>query len=196
VLGLSVDYATALEGASRISPGADGLLFFPYLSGERLTMCPETRALFLGLSLQHGPDHMIRAVLEAVAFAGRSIMEALVEDGGRVDEVVTYGGQARSALWNQIKADVWNRPVRVPAHADVGALGAAAIAAVGVGFYCSLAEASERMARQGQFCQSYHVYSEIYPRMRDLFPGLAEIREYWKRARETSAKDTSSWRTC
>lgn len=203
VLGLSADHATALAGVSRISPGAEGLLFFPYLDGEQLTMCSDARALFLGLSLEHGPDHLIRAVLEGVAFAGRSIMEALIQGGGRVEEVVTYGGQARSALWNQIKADVWNRPVRVPAHADAGALGAAAIAAVGVGFYPSLAEASERMGQQGRFYQpiperatvydkSYHVYGEIYPRMRDLFPELAEIREHRNWATEASAKDTLS----
>jgi xylulokinase len=203
VLGLSADHATALAGVSRISPGAEGLLFFPYLAGEQLTMCSDARALFLGLSLQHGPDHLIRAVLEGVAFAGRSIMEALIQGGGRVEEVVTYGGQARSALWNQIKADVWDRPVRVPAHADAGALGAAAIAAVGVGFYASLAEASESMGQRGRFYQpiperaaqydrAYHVYSDIYPRMEDLFPELAEVREHGDWARKRSAKDALS----
>jgi xylulokinase len=203
VLRLYGDYETALAGASRIPSGAEGLLFFPYLAGEQLTMCPEARGLFLGLSLQHGPDHLIRAVLEGVAFAGRSIMEALIEAGGRIDKVVTYGGQARSALWNHIKADVWNRPVRVPEPADAGALGAAAIAAVGVGFYPTLAEASEKMGQQGRvyqphaeraalYARAYAVYRGIYPQTRDLFLRLAAIRENQDQATQTSTKDARS----
>jgi xylulokinase len=187
VLKLPTGYDTALSGVERIPPCGDGLLFFPYLAGEQLTMAPEARGLFLGLSLLHSADHLIRAVLEGVAFAGRSILDSLVAAGGRVDGVVTYGGQARSTLWNQIKANVWNRPVFTPRVLDAGCLGAAAIAAVGVGRHPSLDTASERMAQTGHrylpdadqapiYDQAYRIYRQIYPRTADLFASLSALR--------------------
>jgi sugar (pentulose or hexulose) kinase len=180
---LPAGYESALARAVCIPPGADGLLFFPYLAGEQLVMSPQVRGMFLGLVLQHTADHLIRAVLEGVAFAGRSIMASLVAAGGRIDEVVTYGGQARSALWNQIKANVWNRPVTVPRVLDAGSVGAAAIAACGAGEFSTLAEASEEMAQvkerylpdPGQvslYDAAYAVYAEIYPCTAGLFPRL------------------------
>jgi xylulokinase len=141
------DHAKILESAAEVEPGADGLLFHPYLAGEPLLAEPHARGAFLGLSLHHRAPHLIRAVLEGVAFAGRATMESLVEAGGQVSEVVSFGGQVRSALWNQIKADIWNRPLCVPEVENAGCLGAAAIAAVGMGAYESLSEASHRMAR-------------------------------------------------
>ena len=188
VLKLPANYDAALSDAARIPPCGDGLLFFPYLAGEQLTMAPEIRSLFLGLSLHHDANHLIRAVLEGVAFAGRSILDSLVAAGGRVDEVVTYGGQARSALWNQIKANVWSRPVFTPKVLDAGCLGAAAISAVGVGVHPSLSAASEQMAQAGCvylpdadqvsiYDDAYLVYREIYPRTDDLFVSLSSLRQ-------------------
>ena len=144
--------------------------------------------MFFGLDLSIGAGHLIRAVLEGVAFAGRSIMDQLVSAGGRVDEVVTHGGQARSALWNQIKADVWNRPVRTPEVLDAGCLGAAAIAAVGVGAYSTLSEASEAMVHTGccyrpdpgrvaLYRDAHCIYEQLYPRTSDLFPRLARSQK-------------------
>jgi xylulokinase len=185
LLRSSLDYGAALASAAEIPAGADGLLFFPYLAGEELTLGREVRGMFLGLSLAHQADHLIRVVLEGVALAGRSIMESLVEAGGHVEEVVTYGGQARSDLWNQIKADVWNRPVCTPKVTHVGCLGAAAIAAVGAGQYPSLSAASQCMAQPGRryvpdpekvviYDKVYRIFRQIYPRTRDLFTGLSE----------------------
>ena len=188
VLQVSTSYERALADAADVPAGAEGLLFFPYLAGEQLVLSQKARGVLLGLCLRHGARHLIRAVLEGVALAGRSIMEALVGAGGRVDEVVTYGGQACSALWNQIKADVWNRPVCIPRVLDVGCLGAAAIAAVGAGAYPALSDASEGMAQTGcrylpdpgraaVYDGVYGVYREIYPRTQDLFEKLEPLRE-------------------
>jgi sugar (pentulose or hexulose) kinase len=180
-----LDYGAALAHAAVAPAGADGLLFFPYLTGEEVTMGPETRGAFLGLSLAHKTAHLIRAVLEGVALAGRSILESLVQAGGCVEEIVTYGGQARSDLWNQIKANVWNRPLRTPKVTHVGCLGAAAIAAVGIGQYRSLNVASQHMAQPGEcylpdpdqvsvYNAAHRVFQQIHPRTRDLFTGLGE----------------------
>ena len=181
------DPEEALEEAAQVASGSEGLLFFPYLAGERLLDRAADRGVFLGLSLQHGAAHLIRAVLEGVALAGRDILESLVDGGGRVDRVVTYGGQARSSLWNQIKADVWNRPVEIPRVVDAGCLGAAAIAATGLGIYPTLSEASQQMARVGctfvpdadrlgLYEEAYSIYQEIGLRNRDLFVRLAALR--------------------
>jgi xylulokinase len=102
-----------------------------------------------------------------------------------VEEIVTYGGQARSDLWNQIKANVWNRPLRTPKVTHVGCLGAAAIAAVGIGQYRSLNVASQHMAQPGEcylpdpdqvsvYNAAHRVFQQIHPRTRDLFTGLGE----------------------
>ncbi len=186
VLRSVLEYDVALADAAQTPAGAEGLLFFPYLAGEELTMGQEIRGMFLGLSLAHKTGHLIRAVLEGIALAGRSILESLVEAGGCVEEVVTYGGQARSQLWNQIKANVWNRTLCTPKLAHVGCLGAAAIAAVGIGQYPSLSVASQRMAHPGRcylpdpqqvvvYDEAYRVFQQIYPRTRDLFTNIREV---------------------
>jgi sugar (pentulose or hexulose) kinase len=179
VLGSTADYETALASAALIPAGAEGLVFFPYLAGEPLTYGSGMRAAFVGLSLQHGTAHLVRAVLEGVALAGRSIMECLLQAGGQVHEVWTYGGQAGSALWNQIKANVWKRPVCTPKVPHAGCLGAAAIASVGTGAQLSLEVASERMVQEGQryeperdslsvYDESYRVFVGVCPHMGHL----------------------------
>jgi sugar (pentulose or hexulose) kinase len=180
------EYEAVIAQAAQVAAGTEGLFFFPYLAGETLIGRPEARGLFIGLSLNHDAGHLVRAVLEGVAFAGRRIMESIVAAGGRVDHVVTYGGQARSAPWNQIKANVWNRIVRTPAMIDAGCLGAAAIAAVGGGAYASLADASEAMAEDGScyspdpeqtavYDAAYLVYREIYTHVRELFVQIGRL---------------------
>jgi xylulokinase len=192
LLSSSLDYDAALAGAAETPAGAEGLLFFPYLAGEELTIGPEVRVMFLGLALVHQTNHLIRAVLEGVALAGRSILQSLLEAGGHVEEVVTYGGQARSDLWNQIKADVWNRHLCTPKVTHIGCLGAAAIAAVGAGQHPSLTAASQRMAQPGrryvpdpkqvvEYDRAYRIFRQIYPRTRDLFSDCSEPPKVWQR---------------
>ncbi len=188
LLHSSADYETALAGAEGVQPGAEGVLFYPYLAGEELTLGRDVRGMFLGLSLAHTSDHLIRAVLEGVALAGRSILESLLAAGGRVHEVWTYGGQARSDFWNQIKANVWGRPVITPKVPDVGCLGAAAIAAVGVGEYPSLSVASQSMAQLGHrylpdpdqaalYDEAYRAYRQLDLRTRELSAELDALRK-------------------
>jgi len=182
------DYETALAGAEGVQPGAEGVLFYPYLAGEELTLGRDVRGMFLGLSLSHTSDHLIRAVLEGVALAGRSILESLLAAGGRVHEVWTYGGQARSDFWNQIKANVWDRPVCIPKVRHVGCLGAAAIAAVGVGEYPSLSVASQSMAQLGHrylpdpdqaalYDEAYRAFRRIDARTSELLVNLDAQRK-------------------
>jgi xylulokinase len=171
-----------------VDPGSNGLLFWPYLAGEPLTNAPYTRGVLLGLSLHHRAPHLIRAVLEGVAFAGRSIMESLLAAGGCVSEVVSFGGQVRSSLWNQIKADIWNRPLCIPEVEDAGCLGAAAIAAVGAGVYDGLDQASRRMTRISRrflpdleraafYSRAFEAYCAMHPALDPVFRHLRALAD-------------------
>ena len=127
-----------LEAMAASAPaGAGGLIFLPYLNGERAPIWDaEARGVFFGLSSTHRHAHLARAVMEGVAFSLRQVL-ARVEaaTGARVDRVHASGGPARLALWNQIKADVLGRPLVIPRETHAACLGAAMLAAIGSGWY-------------------------------------------------------------
>src|SRR5207302_9665825 len=118
-------YADLLADAATVSAGANGLLFLPHLAGERGTTADAyARGAWVGLTLAHDRRHLLRALLEGVAFGFRSMQdwaESLL--GAEVNDVRCVGGQARSGVWNQIKADVLNRPVLVPEIVEAAVLG-------------------------------------------------------------------------
>ena len=98
---------TLIEEAAAIPPGADGVVFLPYLAGERSPLWdPTARGAFVGLTLDHGRGHLTRAILEASAFAIRHVAEPILAAGADVRAMRVCGGPARSETWNQIKADV------------------------------------------------------------------------------------------
>ena len=100
--------------AESAPPGANGLLFLPYLAGERTPhMDPTARAVFFGLTLQHGQGELVRAVMEGVAFGAYDAYDILRELGARAETVILAGGGARSTLWRQIVADIFGKPVQV-----------------------------------------------------------------------------------
>jgi len=128
------------EEAGRVGPGADGLLFFPHLMGERgNTPRADARGAFVGLTLGHSRGHVVRALYEGNAFFLRRQLDAKGRD---VKELVIAGGCAESPLWRQIIADVTGRPILVPRVSEATALGAALLAAVGRGHFSSLEEAA------------------------------------------------------
>jgi xylulokinase len=167
--------------AAAVPPGSDGLLFLPYLMGERAPIWdPMARGVFHGLSLSHTRAHMLRAVLEGVAFALRSVIHVMEEAGVRIEAVVIIGGGARGALFRQILADAFERPLLVPDQLETAtALGAAAAAAVGAGLRSSYAECARwaRIARTEEpdpgrvaiYRESYARYRALYPALKDTF---------------------------
>jgi xylulokinase len=160
-------YETLLQDAARSPVGARGLILLPHLMGERAP-CPDpyARGVLYGLTLAHRRGDLARALLEGCAFQLRRIAESL--PGERVEEVVAVGGGAKGALWLQILADVMGIPLLVPRVLEAGALGAAMVAGVGVGVYCGVREASERLVkivRRVQPDTARHVqYSQLYAR--------------------------------
>jgi len=129
-------YAQMTAWAETASAGADGLLFLPYLVGERTPhMDPQARGLFLGLTASHGRAELVRAVLEGVALACYDAYQVLAEMGARPERLVMAGGGARSQLWQQIVADVFGLPVRRLRVGEQSALGAVLLAGGGVGLF-------------------------------------------------------------
>lgn len=162
--------------ASRISAGADGLCFLPYLTGERTPhKDPNARGAWVGLTLAHGRAEMARAVFEGVTFGLRDGFECLKALGAQSDEVRVTGGGAKSRLWMQMLADVFSARC-VAIEADEGpAFGAALIAGVGVGLWPNLEGACRDCVRTGQpVAPSGAPYEAEYRRYRDLYPRLKE----------------------
>ncbi|WP_150283943.1 gluconokinase [Rummeliibacillus sp. TYF-LIM-RU47] len=123
---LGIDpYDVLTKIASNVNPGSDGLLFHPYLAGERAPLWnANARGSFFGLGLHHKKEHMIRAVLEGVIFNLYTVFIALQEVIGVPNKIQATGGFARSALWRQMMADIFNQEVSVPESFESSCLGA------------------------------------------------------------------------
>jgi xylulokinase len=163
----------ALAAAARVAPGADGLVFLPYLAGERTPLWDErARGVLHGLRAEHRREHVARAVLEGVAFALRHIADVLRAGGAEVRELRVSGGQARGALWNRIKADVLGVPVSVPAVLDGALLGYAMLAAIAAGKATDAVAAADVFVRIRERIEpdgsTAAVYAERYAAYRAL----------------------------
>ena len=182
------DYAVLEAEAEACGAGADGLVFLPYLLGERSPYWnPSARGTFVGLTPTHGRPHLFRAVLEGVAFNLRAILEALEGQGLSVARLRVVGGGAQSRAWRRILADVLGRPLELLAHPlEATAIGAAMAGAVGVGLVSDLAEAGTRLARivgvedptpSDVYSTLYGVFREAYDRLIPVFERLARVQE-------------------
>jgi len=169
-------YDLMTEEASKIPPGSEGLIFLPYLSGERTPHPdPYARGVFFGLSLKHNRAHMIRAIIEGVTFGLRDGLELLKPFKIKCNRVRISGGGAKSLLWRQIMADVFN-VIAVTVNATQGAgYGAALLAGVGTGVYNSIADACKRTIRETDNTRpgrNVKIYQEYYKKYRALYPAL------------------------
>jgi xylulokinase len=138
-----------LDGeAAKVPSGSDGAIWLPYLMGERTPhLDAKARAAFVGLTASHTKAHMIRAVLEGVAFSLRDSLEIFKELGVPIERIRLGGGGAKSKLWRQIQADVYGQPVEILEADEGAAFGAAILAGVGAGAWESVDEASDKTIR-------------------------------------------------
>ncbi len=136
-------YSALATLAQQVPPGAGGLLFHPYLAGERAPLWnADARASFIGLNFSHGPAHLVRAVMEGVLFNLAMILDVLEElAGGPVDDIVAGGGFAHSPFWLQMAADLLGRPLSVADNPESTAQGAALLAMKAMGQVATLGEA-------------------------------------------------------
>jgi xylulokinase len=166
--------------AARVPPGADGVLWAPYLMGERTPHCdPNARAALIGLAANHGLGHVVRAVLEGVAFSLRDTLAIFAEMQVPVESIRLGGGGARSALWRQIQADVYDKPVDTVEADEGAAFGAAILAAVGTGRWPSVDAACDALVHgavvtrprpdvAAAMTDRYGAYTRIYPAIRTI----------------------------
>ena len=162
------------EEASTVPPGSDGVVFLPYLQGERTPhRDAAARGAFLGLSLAHTRAHLTRAVLEGIAFALRDSLSLLQSLGVAPAALLLTGGGARSAFLRQLQADVYGVPVAIVNREEGPAYGAALLAAVGAGVYPDLATATRATIIRGALEQpdavSHGAYDAAYARFRNAF---------------------------
>ena len=179
--------ADLLALAATAPPGAGGLLFFPYLAGERMPLLdPQASGAWLGLRLDHGRAHLARAVLEGVVFGLRQALDPLRETAARPRHILLAGGMARAPLAPRVVADVLGQPVQGLRTAEQSALGAALLAAVGVGLFpnlpaaCAAAVGYEAPvlpdpARTDLYDRLYAHYRGFYPKVRDDMHALRHI---------------------
>ncbi len=171
-------YDRMCEAAAQVKAGAEGAFWTPYLMGERTPhLDPKARAAFVGLTASHTRAHLIRAILEGVAYSLKDTFTILDEIGVPAQRIRLGGGGARSPLWRQIQADVYGKEVEIVAAEEGAAYGAAILAGVGTGSWASVDEACDAVVRiatrvppdchiSSRMQRNYQVYRRIYPALR------------------------------
>jgi sugar (pentulose or hexulose) kinase len=181
----SPDFCLLESEAMSVATGAEGLLFLPYLRGERAPVWdPTARGTFFGLTDLHSRAHCARAVYEGVAFAVRDLLERCKAVAATAPKVVRVSGSgSASDFWNQVKADIIGLPVQRVAVLEAACLGAAVLAAAGVGLFGDLEQASEAMicigetfdpvaAHVSRYEKMFATWRLLYPTLRPLFRRL------------------------
>ena len=176
-------YDALLEEAARVPAGADGVLWAPYLMGERTPhLDPNARAALVGLASTHTRGHVVRAILEGVAFSLRDTFTIFGELRLPVTSVRLGGGGARGGLWRQVQADVYGMPVEIVEAEEGPAYGAALLAGVGAGVWASVDAACEAAVRVvtsvkpdaasvSVMNKQYAAYQRMYPALREIYAG-------------------------
>ncbi len=176
-LAPGVAFPALVDEALGAPPGSDGVLFLPYLSGERTPYPdPHARGAFVGLAARHGRPHLTRSVLEGVAFGLKDSLELMRTVGVTgFDEIRATGGGSKSALWRQILADVLEMPVMTTTSSEGAAQGAAMLAATGAGWFADVQDACRTLVTSGERVEPSpaDVYRERYAQYRSLYPALA-----------------------
>ena len=183
--GQSYDALTA--DAAKTGIGGGGLLFLPYLTGERTPHNDaNARGVFFGLSFSHSLPHLTRAVIEGVCFALRDSLELMRQQGISPSEMRAIGGGSRSRMWLQTIADVFGLPIATVRISGGAAYGAALLAAAGCGMFASLDEAAQACVATdnmvepdanaiAQYNDLYAAYTRLYPALKSEFAALANL---------------------
>jgi len=183
----SLNYTELDQLAEEIEPGSEGLIFLPYLYGERTPHADaNARGVYFGISGKHDQRHFIRSVLEGVTFALKDSLELIKDKGVKIKEIRAIGGGAKSGIWQQILADVLGEKINLLNVEEGPAFGAALIAGVGVGVYSSFAEAVNRIIKvkktiipgiknNQRYNQYYQLYKKLYYSLKEDFKELKKI---------------------
>ncbi len=179
-------YDDLMTAAAEVAPGAEGLFFLPYLTGERTPhMDPHARAAWIGLTLAHDRRHLVRALLEGVCFALKDSLVLMQRLGVTPDRLHAVGGGARSPVWRQILAAVLGVPLQRLAVEEGPALGAALLAAVGAGVHADVEAAVAATVRTegapevpqaglgARYAALYRDFGTLYPALKQTGSGAS-----------------------
>lgn len=167
------------EIAEKVQPGSDGVVFLPYMSGERSPIWDtNAKGVFYGLDFSKTKGHFVRAAMEGVALSLKHNLEVAKEAGAEVSVLRAMGGSANSFLWTQIKSDVTGKPIVVPSSDTATTLGAVILAGVGVGMYKDFEEAVELTVKEVRshtpnpannevYDKNYEIYLELYNNLKE-----------------------------
>ena len=171
------------ELAAGSPPGANRLIYLPYLIGERTPhLDPDCRGVFFGLSAMHQRGDLIRAVMEGVSYGLRDSLDILDGMGVSSEDMLLTGGGAKSPFWRQLLSDVYARPVKTIASSEGPALGVAILAGVGAGVYPSVEEACDRLVKPAATIAPNLEHSRVYAKYHQLYRGLyPALKEEWKK---------------
>jgi len=181
-----LSYDDLTREAENIPAGSDGVLWAPYLMGERTPhLDPNARGTLTGLAASHGRGHVTRAILEGVAFSLKDTFSLFAEMQVPVRNIRLGGGGARSALWRQIQADVYAHQVEILAAEEGAAYGGALLAGVGAQFWSSVEEACDAVVKVQQrvtpdpkatqaLKKQYDHYRRLYPALKPLFSQMSQ----------------------
>jgi xylulokinase len=184
---LGGDFDELVGEASDVPPGSEGLVFLPYLSGERTPhLDPKARGAFFGLTARHGAPHMTRAVMEGVILSLRDSLEIMRDLDVPIRDVRATGGGAKSDLWRRLQADIYGIPIRRTVADEGPAYGAALLAGVASGTYADVDEATSVVKLREEITEPdpeiskvyeeyYEIYRSLYPATRSAMSRLTDL---------------------
>ena len=180
-------YFILTDEAALAGPGAEGLFFLPYMTGERTPhFDPDAKGAWIGLTVRHGRAHMIRSLLEGATFAMRDSLELIREMGVTIEQVRVSGGGARNALWRQIQADIYGCDVHTLNSSEGPAFGVALLAQVGTGGFSTVPEACDATIRavdstsvdpktKSFYDQAFVIYRQLYLDLKSSFKSISRL---------------------
>lgn len=185
------DYAYLCQIAEKTPAGANGLYFLPYLMGERTMGSADSRACYIGMSMDKESGHFIRALLEGVAFEFKRTLDIFEENGNDIEAVYHTGGGAKGDLWNQIKADIYEKPIYTLCTDEGGVLGVSLMAAYAVGLIDDLTAGADAVVKIkkiyepnqknfGIYREMKEVFGELHDTLQTPFKHMARIQEKYR----------------
>jgi xylulokinase len=180
-------YELLMAEAADAPAGCEGLLFLPYLTGERCPYPdPLARGGWVGLTARHTRAAMIRSVIEGITFGMTDALRIMQDMGIAIDHIYLTGGGSRSEFWRQLQADIYNVPVGLTNASEGPAYGVAILAGVGTGVWKGVPQATEAVIRQTEerapdaasaayYAKAHKEYTRLYPTLADTFPRLAKL---------------------
>jgi len=180
-------YDNLTKSAVHVPPGSEGLIYLPYLSGERTPFSdPDAKGAFIGFTLRHTMAHFTRAILEGVSFSLKDCFDLISAMGINADKIVVSGGGAKSELWRSIIADLFGVEINTLSCTEGAPFGAAILATVGTGYYKNIPEACSVILKTGStiapdknkfnlYNDYYSIYKELYPELKTSFKDITNI---------------------